>query len=120
MPVMPLVEVKGSIGVVAPLHIGAMALKIGVVSGVTVTVSEVLLAHWPMLGVKVYVPVAVLLTVAGDHVPAIPLVEVARSVGAVAPLHIGAIALKVGVVSGVTVTVSVVLVAHCPEFGVNV
>lgn len=63
---------------------------------------------------------AVLLTVAGLHVPAMPLVDVAGNMGAVAPLHIGAIALKVGVTDGFTVTANVVLVAHCPAAGVNV
>ena len=52
--------------------------------------------------------------------PVIPLVDVVGSVGATAPLHIGAIALNVGVVAGLTVIVSVVFVAHCPVFGVNV
>jgi hypothetical protein len=40
-----------------------------------------------------------LLTVAGLQVPGIPLVDVVGSIGAVAPLHIGAIGLKV-VVTG--------------------
>ena len=49
-----------------------------------------------------------MLTVAGDHVPIIPLVEVVGSMGATVPLQIGAIAVKVGVTSGLTVTVSVI------------
>ena len=53
-----------------------------------------------------------MLTVAGDQVPTIPLVEVVGRTGAVAPLHIGAIALNKGVVAALTVTVSVVPVAH--------
>ena len=57
-------------------------------------------------------PVVVLLTVAGDQVPVIPLVDVVGNIGAVAPLHIGATGAKVGVTLGVTVTVSVVVVAH--------
>ena len=57
-------------------------------------------------------PVVVLSTVAGDHVPVIPLVEVVGNIGAVDPLHIGATGAKVGVTLGVTVTVSVVVVAH--------
>ena len=65
-------------------------------------------------------PVEVLLTVAGLHVPLIPLLDVAGSTGAADPLHIGAIGLKVGVILELTVTVAVVVVAHCPAAGVNV
>ena len=57
-------------------------------------------------------PVVVLSTVAGDQVPVIPLVDVVGNIGAEAPLHIGAIAAKVGVTLGVMVTVRVVVVAH--------
>ena len=59
-----------------------------------------------------YVPVAVLLTVAGDQVPVMPLVEVVGSTGAVVPEQMGAIAANAGVTFGVTVTVRVVVVAH--------
>jgi hypothetical protein len=61
-----------------------------------------------------------LLTVAGLHVPVIPLVEVVGSTGATAPLQIGGTALKVGSTLELTVTVNVVVVAHCPAAGVNV
>ena len=61
-----------------------------------------------------------MLTVAGAHVPVIPFVDVAGSVGAVAPEHIAGIAAKVGVMFGLTVTVNVVVVAHCPADGVKV
>ena len=43
------------------------------------------MAHCPAVGVKVYVPVEVLLTVAGAQVPVIPLVDVVGRIGAVAP-----------------------------------
>ena len=59
-----------------------------------------------------YVPVAVLLTTAGDQVPVIPLIDVNGNTGATAPEQIGATAAKVGVTIGVTVTVNVVVVAH--------
>ena len=59
-----------------------------------------------------YVPLAVLLTTAGDQVPAIPLIDVNGSTGATAPEQIGATAAKVGATFGVTVTVNVVVVAH--------
>ena len=65
-------------------------------------------------------PVVVLLTIAGLQVPAIPFVDVVGSIGATAPLQIGAITLKFGNTEGLTVTVSVVGVAHCPTAGVNV
>jgi hypothetical protein len=64
----------------------------------------------------------VLLTVAGFHVPVIPLSDVAGSVGTVPPLQIvnEVPKLKVGVIFGFTVTVNVAVVAHCPAVGVNV
>jgi hypothetical protein len=68
----------------------------------------------------VYVPVAVLLTMDGDHVPVIPLVEVDGSVGATVPEQIAGIAANVGVIFGLTVTVNVVVVAHWPAVGVKV
>jgi hypothetical protein len=66
------------------------------------------------------VPLAVLLTVAGLHVPVMPLVDVIGNTGATAPLHIGSMAAKVGVTFGVTVTDNVVEVAQTPLIGVNV
>lgn len=56
---------------------------------------------------------------AGDQLPAIPLVEADAS-GLAEPAQIGAIALNVGTVAGVIVTVKLAVVAHCPAFGVNV
>ncbi len=65
-------------------------------------------------------PVTVLLTVAGDHVPVIPFVEVVGRTGAAVPLHIGPAGLKAGTIPpSVTVTVSVAFVAHCPAVGVK-
>jgi hypothetical protein len=49
-----------------------------------------------------------------------PLFEVVGSGASVAPEHIGATALNVGVVFGLTVIVNVVVVAHCPAVGVKV
>jgi hypothetical protein len=57
---------------------------------------------------------------AGDQVPVIPLVEVVGNADKVAPEQIGATALNVGVMFGLTVIVNVVVVAHCPAVGVNV
>jgi hypothetical protein len=120
VPVIPLVDVNGNMGAAEPSHIGATAAKIGVTLGVTVTSNVVGAAHWPAVGVKVYVPLAVLLTTAGDQVPVMPFVDVNDNTGAVDPSHIVATAAKVGVTLGVTVTSNVVGVAHWPAVGVKV
>ena len=54
----------------------------------------------------------VLLTVAGDQVPVIPFDDINESTGATEPSHIAATGLKVGVTFGLTVIVSVVVLAH--------
>ena len=59
-------------------------------------------------------------TVAGDHVPVIPSLEVEGSVGAGEPAQNAGIWVKVGVAGGPTVTVMVAVVAQTPVFGVNV
>ena len=76
------------------------------------------MAHCPVVGVKVYVVVVVLL-IAGDQEPVIPFVDVVGSVK-VPPAQIGAIGLKVGVVDGLTVTVRVAVVTQAPAVGVKV
>ena len=120
LPVIPLVEVVGNVGGVAPLQIEFTIVNVGKVFEFTLTVTVVVVAHCPAVGVKVYVAVAVLLTVAGFQVPLIPFVEVVGSMGAVPPLHTDVAKLNVGVMFGLTVTVNVVVVAHCPAVGVNV
>jgi hypothetical protein len=112
VPVIPFVDVNGSTGATEPSHIDATGLKAGVTIGVIVTVNVVVVAHKPAVGVKVYVPLAELLTTAGDQVPVMPLVDVNGSTGATEPSHIAAIGLNVGVTFGVTVTSNVVGVAH--------
>ncbi len=52
VPVIPLVEVVGSVNV-PPEHIGAIGLKVGVAGGPTFTVSVVVEAHCPAVGVNV-------------------------------------------------------------------
>ena len=52
--------------------------------------------------------------------PVMPLLEVVGSGAKVAPEHIGATAVNVGVTLVFTVIVSVTVVAHCPGAGVNV
>ena len=119
----PVIDSKDELaktGAVAPEQIGAIAVKVGVVFGVTVTESVAVVAQSPAVGVKVYVPLVVLSTVAGDHVPVIDSNELDANTGAVAPEQIGAIAVNVGVVFGVTVTLKVVVVAQSPTVGVKV
>ena len=113
-------EVLLKTGLGAPAQIGEIALKTGVMIGLTVTVRVAVAIHIPVFGIKVYVPEAVLLTVAGLHVPVIPLLETGFKTGFGAPAQIGAIALKTGVIIGLTVTVRIAVVAHCPGFGIKV
>ena len=49
---------------------------------------------------------------AGAQVPVIPLLEVVGNAVSVAPEQMGATAVKVGVIFGLTVMVKVVVVAH--------
>ena len=120
VPVIELFDVVDKTGLVEPEHIGAIAVKVGVTIGLTVTFKVVSVAHSPTFGVKVYVSEEVLLTVAGFQVPVIPLFDVSGKTGLVAPEHIGAMAVKLGVRIGLTVTSSVAVVAHCPSSGVKV
>ena len=62
----------------------------------------------------------VVLSKAGAHVPVIPLLEVVGNGVRVEPEHIGATAVNVGVILGLTVIVKVAVVAHCPGSGVKV
>ena len=57
---------------------------------------------------------------AGAQVPVMPLLDVVGSAVNVAPEHIGATAVNVGVTFGLTVIVKVAVVAHCPAAGVKV
>src|SRR5438046_645178 len=116
---MLLLDVVGRADKVAPEHIGATAVNVGVMFGLTVIVKAAVVAHWPAVGVNVYVVVAVLSS-AGDQVPAIPLFDVVGNADKVAPEQIGATAVNVGVMFRLTVMVNVVVVAHCPAVGVKV
>ena len=120
LPVIPLLDVAGKIGATLPLHIGAIAAKVGSVCGLTVTSTLAVDAQLPAEGVKVYVPLAVLLTTAGNQLPEMPLLEKAGKTGATSPLHIAAIGAKVGVVCGLTVTSTVAVDAQLPAAGVKV
>ena len=57
---------------------------------------------------------------AGAQVPVIPLLDVVGNAVNVAPEQIGATAVNVGAILGLTVIVNVVVVAHCPAVGVKV
>ena len=61
-----------------------------------------------------------MLTVAGLHVPVILLVDVPGKMGGASFAQIGSIASNVGTTPGLTVMSKVVVVAHCPAFGVKV
>ena len=124
VPTIPLVEVVGNAGRLAPIQtdVDKPKLKIGVRIGLTVTVNVAVVTHNPAVGVNVYTPLAVLLTTDGLHVPVIPLLDEVGNVGTVPPEQIVNVVpkLKVGVIFGLTVTVTVVVVAHNPAVGVNV
>ena len=49
-----------------------------------------------------------------------PLLDVVGNAAKVAPEQIGATAANVGVIFGLTVTINVAVVAHCPAVGVKV
>ena len=57
---------------------------------------------------------------AGVHVPVIPLSDVVGNGANIVPEQIAATGLNVGVIAGLTVTVNVVVLAHCPASGVKV
>ena len=119
VPVIPSSDIKGRVGAVAPEQIVVITEKVGITTGLTMTVRCKVFAHRPAVGVKVYVPVAVLLTVAGLQVPVIPSFDVRGRTGGVAPAQIAVITEKVGVTTGLTVMVRVWVVAHCPASGVK-
>jgi hypothetical protein len=124
VPVTPLSDVAVNDGTEPPEHILNVVpkLNVAVTFGVMVTVKVVGTAHCPAVGVNVYVPLAVLLTVDGLHVPVILLVDVVGNAGTVPPEQILNVVpkLKVGVMFGATVTVNVAGNAHCPAVGVKV
>ena len=110
---------------VNPLHVALVGVLDAVTAVGTVIVIVVVVAHVGAavdVGVKVYVVVAVLF-IAGDHVPTILLFDVVGNALKLPPEQIAATCVNVGVVSGFTVMVIVVLIAHVGEavdVGVNV
>ena len=53
VPVIPLVDVVGNGTNTAPEQIEAIAVKVGVIFGLTVIVKAAVVAHWPAAGVNV-------------------------------------------------------------------
>jgi hypothetical protein len=121
LPVIASNDVVGNTGAGDPAQIAVKAVNVGViVAGLIVCTIVVVKAHWPAVGVNVYVPVTVLSTIAGLQVPVIAFVDVVDNTGAAAPLHIAGNAANVGVTFGVIVWTIVVVKAHWPAAGVNV
>lgn len=108
VPVIPLVETVGKTGGVLFIQTDweFPNEKVGVIMGLTVTVTVTGGAQGSEAGVNVYVPLAVLLTTAGLQVPVMPFVEVVGNTGAVSPEQIDSEVpkLKTGVILGLTVT----------------
>ena len=86
VPVIPLIDVVGKTGGVAPLQTDVNGEKLGTIGVLTVKDKVVVAAHCPMVGVNVYivVPVVDVLT-AGLQVPVKPLSEVVGKTGGVSP-----------------------------------
>jgi hypothetical protein len=122
VPVIPLLDVVGSVGAVLFWQSGPIAVNDGVICGSMVMLSVATVAHSPLAGVNVYVivPGTDVLMVAGLQVPFTPLLDVAGRVCAAEFWHSGPIALNVGVSCGSMVMLSVAVVAHSPADGVNV
>ena len=124
VPAIPFVDDVGRAGTLVPAQIVKLVpkLNVGVMFGLTVTLNVVVVAHWPASGVKIYDPEFWLSTTEGLHVPVIPFVDVAGNEGTVPPAHIVKLVPKpnVGGMLGLTVTVKVVVVAHKPAVGVKV
>ena len=95
VPIIKLFEVVGNANNVAPEQIAATCVKVGVTLGFTVIVMVAVDAQSPVVGVNVYVVVAVLF-IAGDQVPVIELFEVVGNAANVAPEQIAATCVKVG------------------------
>jgi hypothetical protein len=121
---MPFVDVRGISGAGLFMQIVSAVpkLKSGITVGVTVTAKVAPIAHWPAVGVNVYVPEAWLSIIEGLHVPLMLLPDIVGNEGTPVPEHtVNEVPnANVGVMLGVTVTVNVVVVAHNPAVGVNV
>ena len=116
VPVIPLVEEAGNVGGTVPTQKAAIWLNKGFVFAFTVITIDAVSLH-PPEGVKIYVdgPMIELLTVAGFHVPVIPLVEEAGNVGATVPTQKAPIWLNKGFVFAVTLMTIEAVSLHPPE-----
>ena len=82
VPLIPLVDVVGNTGATEFWHNCPIAVKVGVINGLTVIFNVVVVAHNPAVGVNVYVVVpAVAVLTAGAQVPVMPFVEVVGNTG---------------------------------------
>ena len=124
VPLIPLSDMLGRVGTVSPAQMvkAVPILNCGKVFGLTVTENVAVVAHWPAAGVNVYTPEVWLLTDEGLHVPVMPLSDADGKAGNPPPWQmVNAVPkLNAGVVFELTVTVSMVDVAHWPAEGVNV
>ena len=111
VPVIPLFEVVCNADKVVPKQIELTGVNVGTVFRSTVIVMVAVVAHNPEVGVKVYVVVAVL-SIAGDQVPVIPLVELVGNADKLAPEQIELTCVNVGVVDEPTEIVIFAIVAH--------
>lgn len=93
-------------------------MNVGVALLFTETIIVAVDAHWPAVGAKVYVVVAVLFT-DGFHVPVTPFVEVVGNVND-PPVQIAGTCVNIGVTLLFTETVIVAFNAHCPVVGIKV
>jgi len=85
VPVIPSLDVVGNAGAAAFKQTEFVTVgNVDTTLSTIVMLSEARLAHCPAVGVNVYtvVPFAVVLIVAGFHVPVIPSLDVVGSVGA--------------------------------------
>ena len=109
---MLLLDVVGRAGAVLFKQSGPICVNTGVI-WLVITISMVTgAAHCPASGVKVYVPLAVVLIVAGFQVPVILLLDVVGSAGTVLFRHNGPICVNIGAMFALTVMIKVVVVAH--------
>ena len=104
-PVTPFGEVVAKIGATEPVQKSAIGVKSGLRFGTTFTAKVCVVAHCPALGVNTYEPEFTLSMVAGDQEPVIPLGEVVANIGTIEPAQKSEIAVKSGVVVGITVIV---------------
>jgi hypothetical protein len=118
------VEELGKVGTAPPAQIVSEVpnVNVGVIFGATVTENVTGGAHTPADGVNVYVAEFWLSTIAGLQVPFIPLFDVEGRTGTLPPAQMFSDGpkLNVGVTTGLTVTLKLAVVAHCPAAGVNV